>query len=481
MRRITTITLAWVCAAVALHAQYEANAFRFSMQKPFGTARFAAQGGAIGALGGDFSAISVNPAGVAVYRASEFSISPSFYWVNTASEYNGLSSKDSKFRFNVGSLGFVSTAQRRTGRVGFSYGIGYSTLANFSNRTTTRSEAMNSSLLDDFTPGIASDPMDLDPFYEQVAWDAGLIGQDGTGSYTNDFKNGGYRQKMDRVTEQSGYLGEYSMTGALNINDLIYIGATAAIHSVSFYEDIYHTESDPAQRIDTLSSFRFTESSTTRGWGYTFRFGMILRPVKILRLGASFQTPVWYQLSEEKLTDMESYFDEESGLQDSYGYSPIGTWDYRLNSPLRVRAQASVILFKMATFSVDYEYADYSMAHLHAIDEAFIQENAWIDRELHAAHNLRAGAEVRLLKMLYFRGGVQYLMSPFNDTRNHSDEWIYSGGMGIRTRKVFFDASYSFGKLDEAISMYYNASGDPEIATNSASGSNLMFTVGLRF
>ena len=68
-----------------------------------------------------------------------------------------------------------------------------------------------------------------------------------------------------------------------------------------------------------------------------------------------------------------------------------------------------------------------------------------------------------------------------DDTMRVGDRTVTLSGMGIRTKKVFFDASYSFGKHDEAVSMYYNALGDPEIAMNSAAGSNLMFTVGLRF
>ena len=49
-----------------------------------GTARFVAVGGAMGALGGDASTVSYNPAGIGVYRSSELTISGNIHWTNTS-------------------------------------------------------------------------------------------------------------------------------------------------------------------------------------------------------------------------------------------------------------------------------------------------------------------------------------------------------------------------------------------------------------
>ncbi len=72
MRRDSIIALLVVCTLGTLQAQNETQALRFSMHNPYGTARYAAQGGAIGALGSDLSAVQVNPAGLGFYRSSEF-------------------------------------------------------------------------------------------------------------------------------------------------------------------------------------------------------------------------------------------------------------------------------------------------------------------------------------------------------------------------------------------------------------------------
>ncbi len=63
MIRNSIIALLVVCTSVTLQAQNETQALRYSMHNPFGTSRYAAQGGAIGALGGDLSAAQSNPAG----------------------------------------------------------------------------------------------------------------------------------------------------------------------------------------------------------------------------------------------------------------------------------------------------------------------------------------------------------------------------------------------------------------------------------
>ena len=482
MRRISVIAVLSVCIVANIQAQSETHALRYSIHNPFGTARYAAQGGAIGALGGDLSAIQINPAGLGFYRTSEFSFTPSFYWVNTSSSFMNTEIRDSWVKLNVGSLGFVTakTSNRTSGLVGATFAVGYNTLVNFNKRTTIRAEHAQSSLLDDFAWNANAFPDDMSPFYEQVAINAYLLPYDQTaGEYWNDIQNGGYDQGLDRISEQSGYIGEYALSGAFNFSNLLYFGATAGIHSVRFYDDIFHMESDPDNHIPEFSEFQFRELNSTRGWGYTFRFGMIVRPVQQLRIGASFQTPVYYYLTEEISTELSSYWDGGSPISDTTAFSPYGINDFRLRSPLRARAHASLVLFKMATVSAEYEFVDYSTARLNP-QSTYTDNNFRIQQDLKAGHNVRAGAEVRF-KSLYFRGGLQYLSSPYTDSRNDASEWIFSVGSGIRTKRAFFDASYSRGSLSEVYGMYSKTPGVNEVSLNTLNPNNLMFTLGLKF
>jgi len=53
MKKLSFIAVLLMGSILAVNAQNEMQALRFSQYNPFGTARYAAQGGAIGALGGD--------------------------------------------------------------------------------------------------------------------------------------------------------------------------------------------------------------------------------------------------------------------------------------------------------------------------------------------------------------------------------------------------------------------------------------------
>ncbi|MFA6798620.1 MAG: hypothetical protein WCR39_04935, partial [Bacteroidales bacterium] len=54
--------------ALGLSAQNEQDALRYSFIQTGGTTRSISMGGAFGAVGGDFSSLSINPAGLGIYR-----------------------------------------------------------------------------------------------------------------------------------------------------------------------------------------------------------------------------------------------------------------------------------------------------------------------------------------------------------------------------------------------------------------------------
>ncbi len=483
MKKLIIIALVLLCTAVISSAQNAVQALRYSRYEPFGTSRFLSQAGATGALGGDLSSALINPAGLAFYRTSEFSVSPSLYWVNTRSDFKGSVTDDSELKFNIGSLGLVNSfnSNNQSGFVSASWAIGYQTLANFNNRTTLMTINQTSSLLDDFVWHANQDPDNLDPFYEQLAFDTYLMPYDEEAEmYWHDMAIDGYGQEQSRLSQQSGYIGEYSLSGAVNFSNLLYFGAALGIHSVRFSEEIYHTETDLNDRIVDFDQFRFREFNSTRGWGYTFRMGMILRPAQLFRVGASFQLPTYYRLTDEKFTDMRSYWDRGSGIEDASDDSPSGIYDYQLRTPFRANAHLSVIVLKAASLSAGYEYVDYSNSRLDAYDYRFMDENDQIRGDFRAAHNISAGAEIRI-QSLYLRGGTRYMMSPFKDESIESDTWVYTGGLGFRTRSMYLDLGFAHSGRTEVQGLYAYEPGLNEVTINDRKANTLMLTVGFRF
>ena len=68
MKRYITLLFLTVFTGV-IYAQTADDALRYSQQHYTGTSRSMAMGGAFGALGGDFSSIGINPAGLGVYQS----------------------------------------------------------------------------------------------------------------------------------------------------------------------------------------------------------------------------------------------------------------------------------------------------------------------------------------------------------------------------------------------------------------------------
>lgn len=67
------LALAALCSSSMLFSQGVVDALKYSQQDIRGTARYMGMAGAFGALGGDITTLSQNPAGIGVYRNSEYS------------------------------------------------------------------------------------------------------------------------------------------------------------------------------------------------------------------------------------------------------------------------------------------------------------------------------------------------------------------------------------------------------------------------
>jgi hypothetical protein len=491
MKRYNYIVIIMMFLAVKVAAQDQTQAIRFSQNFPVGTARYTAMGGAFGAIGGDFTAVSQNPGGLGLYRGSEFTITPTYTLSNATSEYLGQSSGDHTNNLSIGNMGMVTAfnSNRNNGIVGTVFAIGYNTLRNFNNAATMQGVNNSTSLLDDFAYH-ANNYNTLDGFYEDLAFQTGLMPLDtALNTYWHYLEPydaigyDGYGQEQVRVVEKRGYIGEYALSTAVNFNNMLYVGGTFGIHALRFYEDVYHKETDFNDLEPFFDAFRFGEYNTTRGYGYIFRIGMIYRPIHILRFGASFHAPVTYYLTDDKFTDLNTYWDVNSGMTDDYASSGLFSKDYTLRTPYRASLSTAVLLGKMGIISAEYEYADYSQADLDSPGYKFNDENISISRDFGVTHNLKAGAELRL-NPVYIRGGVQYFMNPYTDERNGSDMFVYSGGIGFRSNQTFIDLAYSLGMYSELYGLYQHSpefEGGFEKAHNSYNITNVKVTVGYKF
>src|SRR5699024_4820199 len=91
-----------ISAVFSAHSQDLTDAVRYGTEGISGSARFSAMSGAFGALGGDLSAIRINPAGSAVFLGSTSTISLGVSNNDNSSRFmNGLvESSESEFDLN---------------------------------------------------------------------------------------------------------------------------------------------------------------------------------------------------------------------------------------------------------------------------------------------------------------------------------------------------------------------------------------------
>ena len=132
MKRIYVAALLSLSAAT-LWAQQEMDAYRYSPMDLNGTARSIGMGGAFGALGGDMSAMSHNPAGIAVYRSSELQTTLALTRTDADATWTGV--KDSKslvrMRFdNFSYVGYVPTGYD-SGIKAWNFGVAYNRVRDF--------------------------------------------------------------------------------------------------------------------------------------------------------------------------------------------------------------------------------------------------------------------------------------------------------------------------------------------------------------
>src|SRR5690606_5010754 len=117
------------------YAQEPADALRYSyLTNPGGTARNQAIGGAGGSLGGEFSSLFINPAGLGFYKTGDFVITPSYSLKTNKSGYLGQSNNSEKNNFNLGASGLLfSTPSGNKGTTTITVGLGVNRTADFNN------------------------------------------------------------------------------------------------------------------------------------------------------------------------------------------------------------------------------------------------------------------------------------------------------------------------------------------------------------
>jgi hypothetical protein len=494
-RYIFLLTIA-VFVPFVMQAQDLADALRYSNIQVQGTARSAAMGNAFGALGGDFTSASINPAGIGVYRTSEFTVTPIFGNTSVESNYLGTKRESSDFKFSLNNIGYVYSvpvaAQNEAGIVNVNFGIGYNRVNDFNSDAVIQGNKVDGSYMDYFVDranrGIWSD------FYEELAWKTDVLLKDNN-EYYSDFQDANYGQSQRKTYAKNGSIDEYSLTMGLNFNHKLYLGLSWGINDLYYRQSTIIYENDEIGHTPPfVNNFQFNEYLTTYGVGHNFKFGAIYRPINELRFGVSIHTPTFYKLSDDFSTSMYSDVTYNDGRDTYQENSPYNEYDYHLQTPMRATLSGAYVIGKSGIISVDYELVNYSKAKLKngGGGEDFYDQNAEIDEAYKISGNLRIGAELMATKNFSLRGGLEYLQSPYNKNafgakqlNADANTLVYAGGIGYRTGSFFADLAYRYSTLKNydypypiPVKVVYPM---PEAASFKTIKNDVIFTLGFRF
>jgi len=518
MKKISYIAILLFISS-AVWSQNMMDALRLSDYRLQGTARAAAMGNAFGALGGDFTSASINPAGIGLYRSNEFELSAAFGQSDIDGTYLNNKVSESKDHFSIPNMGYVAIfntdPRRSSSLVSINVGVGYNRMNDFNIQKRASGDGATSSMLDLFAAnadGYA--PGDLDPYYEQLAaYDQNtgigtdLIYNNEEGApegiyrhdmqkypYTDDFTN--YAHGQRRYFSQKGSIDEYLFSIAANFNHKFYIGATLGIQDVYFRETTSLYEYDSNNNIPDFNNYSFDTYLRTTGTGINAKLGFIYKPIDQLRLGVALHTPTYYDLTDNFQNAMYSSFTYADGSANYDTYSPYVDYDYDLRTPMKAVFSASYIIGKAGLISVDYEYVDYSNAELNDGEDGydFYNENDDIEDFYKSVGNLHVGGEYRLSNNFSLRAGFEYFPSPYEDEvsgikqpNGDSDTYTYSGGVGWKMNGFFVDLAYKHIDNKNYLNLYdvpETANPDTYTSPTAKFDNNrdyLTFTFGFRF
>lgn len=469
----------------------------------FGTARSMAMAGAFTSLGGDLSSMGINPAGLAMFRHNEISISPMMGFQNsTNSAQDWGDNQQSRFAISNFSTTFKLYEGSSSNLVSLNVGLGYNRVADFNYRygyssLSAPSDSPYRSINDAFVRQLGQGGVfpDKDGALNYAFGDAyywgGILAynnwlidaeRDEFGDYWTSANTLGVNANVGHTVgvESKGSIGEYQVALAANFNNTLYVGGTIGIQYVHWDRQFYYGEdyiyngqqpvyadgtpiAEPAEWLD------YNQAVEMSGAGVNFKLGAIYRPFPALRLGAAIHTPTYYALDRTYQAYMGSNYNPNGDTTLPLEDMGEQTWDFV--SPTRLMFGASYTFGRMAVVSVDYERTWYNGMRVKNIPDGFDLSEEDYRAEFKAnykgANTLRIGAEIKPLSVVSLRAGYG-----ISDAMLRNDKELYyntpttykttciSAGLGFQLGAVSLDLAYQYIKNEQTQYMLFYALDD---------------------
>ena len=474
------LSLLLVNAVAALAQETTINdALRYANTNLTGTARFRGMSGAFGAVGGDLSSISVNPAGSIFFNNNFASFTGSSFNNNNKSNYFGTKTEESFSTLDLNQIGAVLVFNDTSGKSEWNkiaVALNYENTNNFDNNIFSAGVNPNNSIGNYFinkaqglpleflelqtgesinelysflgqTPGLGFPAQQAMLGYQGFIFEADDPNNLNNTSYSSNIPTGG-NYFQDNYIKSSGFNGKFTANLATAYKDRLFLGVNLNAHFTDYTKvsSVYESNNNPLYSTGiTVTDIQFDNELYTYGNGFSFNLGAIAKVSDELRLGLAYESPTWYRLNDELSQRLiVNSTDGTDDFQDVLAPNVVNIYEaYNIQTPSKWTFSGTYIFDKKGLLSIDYTTKDYSNTKFKPTnDNVFSTLNSEISNQLQSAYELRVGGEYKI-KQWSVRGGYRFEESPYKTADIIGDLIGYSAGVGYNFGESRLDFAFS--------------------------------------
>ncbi len=474
------LTFIALSACAITSAQNIDDVLRYSNENLQGTARFQGMGGAFGALGGDLSALSANPAGSAVFNNSLFTFTGTYFDRKAEANYQGSITNENSNSLDINQVGgalVFKTKDPDSRWKKITAAFNYDMVQNFDDRiyvAGVSNEGIDNYFLD-FADGFAAgdlktlDNETLNDAYLDIGsrnglgypaqqaflgFQAGIIDPSDPDNpdETTYISNADYSEVRQQLRQTvSGQNSKFTVNAATQYGEHLQFGASLNFHNV-LYDKLNRYQEEYSDGNSEIRRTTFENLLQTEGSGFSLGLGAIGKLNDNIRLGASYQSPTWYRLTDNLAQRISSNYNQRGNLIDGSPFLGTTIFDYQIKTPGKLTGSIAAVFGQNGLLSFDYSYQDFSNAELRPTSDAsFASENAFISERLGAVSSFRVGGEYRIQR-ISLRAGYRYEQSPYEDGNIIGDLNGISGGLGFNFGGSRLD--FAVNRLEQDVLRY---------------------------
>jgi hypothetical protein len=488
------------------------DALRYSIEDLNGSARFRALSGSMGAIGGDLSAININPAGSVVFKHNTFSATLSGFNKKNNSTYFGSTSSDNDFKLDINQIGAVfvfDNTDENSNWKKLSFAVNYENTNNFNNQIFSKGTNPYNSIGNYFvnaSQGYQLEYLQTQPgesvssLYNYLGETGGLgfgaqqamLGYQGyivsafddgdpnnVDYFTNIPEDGNYYQQ--NYVKSKGYNGKLTGNFAANYNEILSLGMNLNIHftDITKSTSVYESNNNPEYPTgSTVKKIQFDNDLYTYGRGFSANFGAIVK-VDGFRLGLAYETPTWYALNDElsqRLIVVNS--DSNGTYTDVVDPNIVNLYpSYNVKTPGKITGSWAYIFGNKGFINFDISSKNYNNTKFKPKNDLFyasLNNDMSTDLKSSLAYNI--GGEYKIDKVS-LRAGYRFEESPYKVDQTLGDLIGYSAGLGYSFNNARIDLSYSNTHRNYNQSLISSGMSDQARINNINDNVSLSYTV----